>query len=303
MPDDASNEVIVIVPEDPGNPALNPADGSAPADSEPVIIEVFDAILDPAGTGDPTDLGATEPEIVVLEPGADSSAIETGAVADSADVTDPGSVADPIGVAPDTGDTTSGPGIADPTDATATGSDPDTTPADPDTTTGTTDPDAQAQSDTLADAQQSQQQAEQAESQAVASGDYSAANDDAQQAYSASQDVANAGGPDNTDKTWEAQLNESWANWDQQTANEDAASAQSYADAGFTDDAQMYAADAAGAEATADSSAEAGEYGDPLGPEADSSAAAEAPAEEAPVEDAAAADTSVVDEDSSAAGD
>ena len=123
------------------------------------------------------------------------------------------------------------------------------------------------------------QQDEQAESQAVASGDYSAASADATQAYQDSETVAGEGGPDNTDETWTAQLDESWANSDQQTADQDAQTADSYAAAGFTDDAQMYAGDAQSEEQTADASAEEGQYGDPVGPEAD------APADEAPVDE------------------
>ncbi len=71
----------------------------------------------------------------------------------------------------------------------------------------------------------------------MAAGDYSTASSDASQAYQDSETVAGEGGPDNTDETWTAQLNESWANSDQQTADQDAATADSYAAAGFTDDA------------------------------------------------------------------
>jgi hypothetical protein len=152
------------------------------------------------------------------------------------------------------------------------------------------------------------QQDEQAESQAVSSGDYSAASTDASQAYQDSQTVAGEGGPDDTDETWTAQLNESWANSDQQTADQDAQTADSYAAAGFTDDAQMYSGDAASEEQTADSSAEEGQYGDPVGPEADASAeeapaedapADEAPVDDAPVDDAAADDAAGTDDSSS----
>jgi len=97
----------------------------------------------------------------------------------------------------------------------------------------------------------------------VASGDYSTANADAQQAYQQSETVAGEGGPDNTDETWTAQLDESWANSDQQTADQDAQTADSYAAAGFTDDAQMYGQDAQSEEQTADSSAESGQYATP----------------------------------------
>jgi hypothetical protein len=142
------------------------------------------------------------------------------------------------------------------------------------------------------------QQDEQAESQAVASGDYSAASNDASQAYQDSETVAGEGGPDNTDETWTAQLNESWANSDQQTAEGDAQTADSYAAAGFTDDAQMYAGDAQGEEQTADASAEEGQYGDPVGPEADAPAE-EAPADEAPADEAPADDSSGADDSSS----
>ncbi len=62
---------------------------------------------------------------------------------------------------------------------------------------------------------------------------------------------------------------------------------------------QMYAGDAQSEEQTADASAEEGQYGDPVGPEADApteeAAADEAPVDEAPVDDAAADDTTDVD--------
>ncbi len=114
--------------------------------------------------------------------------------------------------------------------------------------------------------------------------------------------MANDGGPDSTDQTWEASQDESWANWDQETANEDAQTAESYADdtTGNPDDAAdaaLYAGDAQNEEATADASGEAGEYGDSLGPEDDTSAVAD----EAPVDDAPAEESSSVDDDSSAA--
>jgi len=165
----------------------------------------------------------------------------------------------------------------------------------------TTDPDA------LSDAQQTLQQDETAEAQAAASGDYAAASNDAQQAYGDSQTVADAGGPDNTDQTWDAAQNESWANWDQQTANEDAQTAQSYATdtSGNPDDAAdagIYAAAADNAQENADDHGEAGEYGDALGPQDDSSAAAEeTPVDDTPEEDSAPVEDSApsADDDSS----
>jgi hypothetical protein len=70
----------------------------------------------------------------------------------------------------------------------------------------------------------------------------------------------------------------------------------------------MYSGDAASEEQTADSSAEEGQYGDPVGPEADASAeeapaedapADEAPVDDAPVDDAAADDAAGTDDSSS----
>ena len=66
------------------------------------------------------------------------------------------------------------------------------------------------------------------------------------------------GGPDTTDDTWTAQLDESYAASDQQTAEEDATTAASYADdtTGNPDtdaaDAQLYGDAATGEEQTAD---------------------------------------------------
>jgi hypothetical protein len=324
MPSDSSNEVnevVVVMPEGSSStPAANPAEASTPAESEPVVVEVFDAILDPFGSHDSTDPapeGVVE-EVFVVEPAVDSSATggegtatdpADGSTTPAADTGQEGGL-EPATDSPETGETSTTP---DPTDSPATGSDDPTTGvagSDPDATTqsstDTTDPDAQ--SGALNDAQQNLQQDEQSEGQAAASGDYATAQDDAQQAYSASQDVANAGGPDNTNETWEAAQNESWANWDQQTANEDAQTAQSYANdptgnpANDAADEQMYAAAADNAQENADDHGEAGEYGDALGPQDDSSAAAEeTPVDDTPVEDSAPVDDSApsVDDDSS----
>jgi len=160
---------------------------------------------------------------------------------------------------------------------------------------GTSDPadNSQLQSD-----QETLAQEEQAEGQAAASGDYSTASADAQQAYQQSETVAGEGGPDNTDETWTAQLDESWANSDQQTAEGDAQTADSYAAAGFGDDAQMYAGDAQSEEQNADAAGEEGAYGDPTGQEMDTPTE-EATADEAPVEDAPVDDTAGADDDAS----
>jgi hypothetical protein len=171
--------------------------------------------------------------------------------------------------------------------------------------TATTDPDAQSQADSD---QQTLEQEQQQEGQAAASGDYSAAQQDATQAYEQSQTVAGEGGPDNTDATWNAMQRESWANWDQQTADQDQQASDSYAAAGDAQGAEVYG-DAAGTEqGNADNSGEAGEYGDPVGEPADSTATAdEAPADDTAVTDdttatadTTATDDTTVDDDSSA---
>jgi len=58
MPDDP-NEVVVIVPDAPADGTTGSADGSSPSDSEPVVVEVFDAVVDPTGSIDPTDSTGT----------------------------------------------------------------------------------------------------------------------------------------------------------------------------------------------------------------------------------------------------
>src|SRR5580704_16082096 len=131
MPDDP-NEVVVIVPD----AAANTPDGSSPSD-EPEVIEVFDAVVDPGGTSDPTDSTGTttgDPEVIVVEEGAapdgEPEVIVIDPVADGPGA-DGGSSSDPTsGADPTTGDPT---GQTDPT----TG-DPTTDPSsDP---TGSTDP-------------------------------------------------------------------------------------------------------------------------------------------------------------------
>ena len=300
MADDNPNEVVVIVPEASGDPTANPVDASNPTDPGSVTEEIIDVVLDPLGSSDASTEGtAAVEEVIVVEPEgattdtegqpaatdtpdqADSPASDTGYSDPSVTGTgsaDPGEVEAPAGDAsPDaTGDTsptdsttgdstvagiddTSGGTIGTDTDATAT-----------DSTTDTTDPDAQSQSDAQSDAQYNLDQAEQGESQAAASGDYSTAQDDATQAYQASEDLADAGGPDNTDTTWSAMQDESWANWDQQTANEDSQSAESSAEAGDTQGAEVYGDAAQNEQENADNSGAEGEYGGELGPEMDS---------------------------------
>ncbi len=299
MADDNPNEVVVIVPEASGDPTANPVDASNPSDPGSVTEEIIDVVLDPLGSSDTSTEGtaAVEEVIVVEAEGAttgtegqpaatgtpdqaDSPASEPGYSDPSVTGTgsvDPGEVEAPAGdVSPDaTGDTspagsTTGDSTiagADDTTEGIGGTDTDAT----DATTDTTDPDAQSQSDAQSDAQYNLDQSEQAESQAAASGDYSTAQDDATQAYQASEDLANAGGPDNTDTTWSAMQDESWANWDQQTANEDSQSAESYAEAGDAQGAEVYGDAAQNEQENADNSGAEGEYGGELGPEMDSS--------------------------------
>jgi len=305
MADDNANEVVVIVPEASGDPTANPVDASNPSDPGSVTEEIIDVVLDPLGSsGTSTEGTAAVEEVIVVEPeGVTTDTEVQPAATDTPDQTDspasepgysdpsvtgagsaePGEVEAPAGDAspdatgdtspadPTTGDSTiagaddtTGGTIGTDTDATATG-------ATSDSTTDATDPDAQSQSDAQSDAQYNLDQAEQSESQAAASGDYSTAQDDATQAYQASEDVANAGGPDNTDTTWSAMQDESWANWDQQTANEDAQSAQSYAEAGDAQGAEVYGDAAQNEQENADNSGAEGEYGGELGPEMDSS--------------------------------
>jgi hypothetical protein len=134
----------------------------------------------------------------------------------------------------------------------------------------------------------------------AAAGDYSAATDDAAAASAAAAGAdASGGGLTNDGSADTEQLDESWANWDQETADQDSTTAQSYADAGFTDDAQMYAGDAAGEEQTAAGLGSEGTY-DTAG--ADPVPDDTAVAEEAPVEEAAPVDDSVpTGDDASAA--
>src|SRR5580700_6775667 len=107
MPDDP-NEVVVIVPD----AAADSPDGSSPSD-EPVVVEVFDAVVDPGGTGDlggtsdPTDSTGTttgDPEVIVVEEGASPDGepevividpVADGPGADGGSSTDPSS--DPTG--------------------------------------------------------------------------------------------------------------------------------------------------------------------------------------------------------------
>lgn len=300
MADDNPNEVVVIVPEAGGDPTANPVDASTPSDPGSVTEEIIDVVLDPLGSSDTSTEGtaAVEEVIVVEAEGVTTDTEGQPAATDTPDQTDspttdtgysdpsvtgtgsvePGEVEAPAGDAspdatgdtstadPATGDSTIA-GIDDTSEGTG-GTDTDATATD--ATTDATDPDAQSQSDAQSDAQYNLGQSEQAESQAAASGDYSTAQDDATQAYQASEDLANVGGPDNTDTTWSAMQDESWANWDQQTANEDSQSAESYAEAGDAQGTEVYGDAAQNEQENADNSGAEGEYGGELGPEMDS---------------------------------
>ena len=104
MPDDPTNEVIVIVPEDSGTLAANAADAASLSGSESVTEEIIDVILDPFGSGDNSAESVTTPdgvveEVFVVESGADSSAVggEMGAT-DPADAAAAAAMADePMG--------------------------------------------------------------------------------------------------------------------------------------------------------------------------------------------------------------
>ena len=102
MPDDP-NEVVVIVPD----AAADSPDGSSPSD-EPVVVEVFDAVVDPGGSRsaneDPTDSTGTttgDPEVIVVEEGAAPDGGPEVIVIDpeaEAPGTDGGTTSDPTGV-------------------------------------------------------------------------------------------------------------------------------------------------------------------------------------------------------------
>jgi hypothetical protein len=120
-----------------------------------------------------------------------------------------------------------------------------------------------------------------------------------------------AGGTDHSGTAYDEAQNESWANWDQQTADQDATTAQGYADSGNSADAGIYSAAADTEQSNADTAGEAGEYGaelaqtDPSSEVATDTPVDEAPAEEAPVDDTPAEeapvdDSAAVDDDSSA---
>jgi hypothetical protein len=139
----------------------------------------------------------------------------------------------------------------------------------------------------------------------AAAGDYAAATEDAQNASAAATAADQSGGGLTNDGSADTEaLDESWANWDQETADQDATTAESYAEAGFTDDAQMYAQDGAAEEQTAQGLGDEGTF-DTAGAEPvpdDTATPEEAPVEEAPVEEAAPVDESVpTDDDASAA--
>ena len=137
MPDNTIDEVVVVVPEGTLNAAANPTEASTSTGSESVVEEIFDAILDPTGSNDPTDatavgtgagetevvvvesagvspdagggtatsaVGAGEPEVVVIEPGADVPGTESGSATDPTSETDPGGVVEPTAISPDAGD-------------------------------------------------------------------------------------------------------------------------------------------------------------------------------------------------------
>src|SRR5215469_10302517 len=89
MPDDSSNEYVVVV-QDPSS-ATADATATATADpsgSEPEVVEVFEAILDPLGTDDPSANGTGPEEVILVDP-VDTAATEVeGAATGTADPTD-----------------------------------------------------------------------------------------------------------------------------------------------------------------------------------------------------------------------
>jgi hypothetical protein len=253
----------------------DPEAGIAPSESDPGSS----ASSDPStGSGDATPSGSSDP-----------SGTETGFAST------------------DTGLSPTESGAGDPAesgagDATAGLADPDSTEVESgstDASADTTDAATPAEDGTLSDDEQTLQQQEDQEAQDVQSGNYAAAQNDSEQAYQTSETVAGEGGPDSTDSTWEANLNDCWANSDQQTADQDEVTAESYAASGNTDDAELYGS-AANEEGTVDNSAEAGEYGDTVGPDVDTPTAEDtAPAvDDTPPEETAAVDDTPADDSS-----
>jgi hypothetical protein len=301
MPGDSStevNEVIVVATADP-NTAANLAE-AASTDSGSLTEEIIDAILDPLGANEGTSDASAAPavieEVMLVEPGVESTIPDdqdigagfSEAGAAPVGTEEPVGVTDPSSGSSEFGDPETAAELYEAGDAPSTETASGDTSDASATTTDSTDTQTQADSDAQSDAQYNLQQAEHAEGEAAASGDYATAQDQAQNAYWAAEDLANAGGPDHTDETWDAMQSESWANWDQQSANENAQSAESYAESGDLDGAEVYADAAQDQQESADSYGAEGEYGGDLGPAEDT----------ATVDESTAVDTSSVDETS-----
>src|SRR5215469_15003240 len=109
-----------------------------------------------------------------------------------------------------------------------------------------------AQADTGADVATDIEPTQLAESQSLEQGDYSNANDLAQQAESTVNAAGDAVDPALANDVQSEASNTDWASWNQATANDNATWAASYANAGDADHAAEYQAIADDHQATAD---------------------------------------------------
>src|SRR5579862_7607072 len=145
MPDDSANDFVVTAPDDTGTtPTSSTGDGTTTATEEPVVVEVYEAIVDPfeSGSNSPGEVAVVEgpvevvEEVIVVEPDAAPGTDGTSGAGGS---TDPGT--DPSGTGSGTGsDDTPGVVAGDP-DGTGSG-DPSMSGSGsgPDGSTGSGDP-------------------------------------------------------------------------------------------------------------------------------------------------------------------
>jgi hypothetical protein len=120
--------------------------------------------------------------------------------------------------------------------------------------------------ETAADKQELAAEYERDEAQHAAEGNYEAARDDASRASNATSWADfNAGGSDHTGQANTEYEHMDWAVSEQNTANQDAITAESFAEAGQFDSAEVYAESAADHQANADYHGDLGEHGGDLG--------------------------------------
>ncbi len=324
MQNESNNEVVVVMPDETGKPVATVMEVANPNESESVVEEIIDAIFDPFGSDDTATDAATAPitvvepvmivEPVIVAPVVDgewgaTDALDTADLDLSTGISSPDETGDVVTAEPDSADAAAEAEAQAHADAAtdlqskaddaigkgdyAAAAELRESAENEAWTAGTSDMLHGSDSTRLesaADQQAKAEEFEREEGQHAAAGDYEAARDDASHAASAMGDADfNAGASDHTGQADAEYQEMDWAVSEEHLAEQDAQSAEGYAEAGLPDSAEVYAESAIDHQESADEHGDLGEHGGDLAVD-DSSSAVE---HDSYVDTSSSVDTSV----------